>query len=151
MARMHSRKKGKSGSTKPVKEKAPVWIRHETQEVEQLIVKLAKKGESQSRIGIILRDKYGIPDSRKITKKRINTILKENNLKQEIPEDLMNLIKKEIMLLKHTEKNKKDMSAKRGLQLTESKIKRLSKYYKKAGILSEDWKYDREKAKLIVG
>jgi len=151
MARMHSRKKGKSGSVKPVKEKSPAWMRYDMEEIEQLIIKLAKSGESQSKIGIILRDKYGIPNAKKALKKRIKTVLKEYNLSPEIPEDLMNLIKKEITLLKHLEKNKKDNSAKRGLQLTESKIKRLSKYYKKAKVLPEDWKYDKEKAKLMVG
>ena len=49
------------------------------------------------------------------------------------------------------EKNKKDYVAKRGLQLTESKIKRLTKYYKRVGKLPENWKYDREKVKLLVG
>lgn len=148
---MHSRKKGKSGSTKPTKEKSPVWVRYDPEEVEQIILKLAKAGESQSKIGIILRDKYGVPDARKILNKRIKTVLKEKGIASEIPEDMKNLIKKEIILLGHLEKNKKDTSAKRGLQLTESKIKRLSKYYKRAKLLPEDWKYDREKAKLMVG
>lgn len=151
MARMHSRKKGKSGSKKPVDEKSPSWVRYEPEEVEQLIVKLAKAGESQAKIGMVLRDKYGIPDSKKITKKSIKKILEENKITHEIPEDLLNLIKREINLTKHLEKNHKDMSAKRGLQLTESKIKRLSKYYRNSGILPKDWKYDRDKAKLLVG
>jgi small subunit ribosomal protein S15 len=148
---MHSRKKGKSGSTKPAKEKTPSWVRYDPTEIEQLIVKLAKSGESESKIGITLRDKYGIPGTKEILNKRIKTVLNEHQLSKPIPEDLGNLIKKEISLLKHLEKNKKDMSAKRGLQLTESKIKRLSKYYKRAKILPEKWTYEREKAKLIVG
>ena len=53
-------------------------------------------------------------------------------------------------LRKHLEKNKKDYSSKRGLELTESKIRRLVKYYKKRKVLPEDWKYDPEKAKLLV-
>jgi len=39
---------------------------------------------------------------------------------------------------------------KRSLQLTEAKISRLSKYYKKTGKLSKGWKYNPEKAKLLV-
>lgn len=151
MARMHSRNKGVSGSTRPLKEKKATWVTYEPSEVEQLIVKLAKAGESQSKIGIILRDKYGIPDVRKILNKRLKDILEEHKLTHEIPEDLMNLIKREITLIKHLESNKKDLGAKRGLLLTESKIKRLSKYYKKSGVLPKDWKYDREQAKLITG
>lgn len=150
MARMHSRKKGVSGSTKPPKEKKPTWVRYEPSEVEQLVLKLAKGGESESRIGIVLRDKYGIPDVRRILSKRLHAILKEHNVTHEIPEDLMNLIKKETLLIKHLEQNKKDESAKRGLLLTESKIKRLSKYYRKSGVLPKDWTYSREQAKLIT-
>ena len=45
---------------------------------------------------------------------------------------------------------KKDMTAKRGLILTESKIRRLIKYYHNTGRLPLDWKYTREGAKLLV-
>ena len=68
----------------------------------------------------------------------------------EYPEDFISLIRREVNLTKHLEKNRKDQVAKRGIQLTASKIHRLSKYYKKKGILPMNWKYDREKAKLIV-
>ena len=57
----------------------------------------------------------------------------------------------EILISKHLENNKKDVPAKRGLELTESKIHRLSKYYKKIGRIPKDWKYDRSKAKLLIG
>jgi small subunit ribosomal protein S15 len=52
--------------------------------------------------------------------------------------------------MKHRETHKKDQTAKRGLQLTESKIGRLVKYYKKTGQLSEDWTYDKTKAKTFI-
>ena len=42
------------------------------------------------------------------------------------------------------------MTAKRGFQLTESKINRLVKYYKKTNKMPKDWKFDRAKAKLLV-
>lgn len=150
MARMHSRKKGKSGSKKPVKKTKKVWLRYSEKEVEQLIVKLAKQGNSQSSMGIILRDTYGVPDVRRILNKKIGKVLEENKIKSKLPEDLVFLIKKELNILKHMDTNKKDMPAKRGMQLTESKIKRLVKYYKKKGIIDKDWVYDREKAKLLV-
>jgi len=38
----------------------------------------------------------------------------------------------------------------RGLQLTESKINKLVKYYKKSDRLSKDWKYDHKKVKLLA-
>lgn len=150
MARMYSRKKGKSGSKKPLKKTKKVWLRYSDKEVEQLIIKLAKQENTQSKIGIILRDTYGVPDVRNVLNKKIGKILEENKLKSQLPEDLMALIRKELTIVKHMEGNKKDMTAKRGLQLTETKINRLVKYYKKKGILDKDWVYDRQKAKLLV-
>lgn len=147
---MHSRKKGKSGSKKPIKKTKKVWLRYSDKEVEQLIIKLAKQENSQSKIGIILRDTYGVPDVRDILNKKIGKVLEENKLKPTLPDDLMALIKKELNIMKHMETNKKDMPGKRGLQLTESKINRLVKYYKKKGILDKSWVYDRDKAKLLV-
>ena len=64
---------------------------------------------------------------------------------------MLNLIKRRINLTTHRESNKQDMTAKRGFQLTESKINRLVKYYKSTGKLPADWKFDRSKAKLLVG
>lgn len=148
---MHSRKKGKSGSTKPSKMSKPTWLRYKDKEIEQIILKLAKEDKTASQIGIILRDSYGIPDVRIILNKKISQILKENKLNDELPEDLKALIKKELLISKHLELNKRDMAAKRGLQLTESKIHRLSKYYKKVGKLPETWRYSREQAKLLIG
>ena len=147
---MHSRDKGKSGSTKPTDKRTYKWVKYKPKEIEQLITKLAKAGKAPSKIGLILRDQYGIPDIQKITKKKIKDILEQNKLKPELPEDLSALIKKEIILIKHMEKNKHDQPSKRGLKLTESKIRRLTKYYKNKGVLPKDWKYSKEQAKLLV-
>ena len=137
MARKYSGKKGKSGSKKPVKKTKQVWLRYSDKEVEQLIIKLSKQDNTQSKIGTILRDTYGVPDVRRILNKKIGKILEENKLKPKLPEDLVALIKKQLNILKHLESNKKDMPAKRGLQLTENKINKLIKYYKKEGILDK--------------
>jgi len=151
MARMHSRKRGLSGSTKPAKKTVPSWTRYKAKEVELLVVKLSKEGKSTSEIGIILRDTYGIPDVKIITKKSVSKILAEKNLLSELPEDLMAVIRKNVLIRKHMENNKKDMTGKRGLRLADSKIKRLVDYYKKSGKLDKSWKYDPEKLKLIIG
>ena len=151
MARMYSRKKGKSGSTRPETRKKQTWVKYTAKEVEALVVKLAKQEKAPSEIGLILRDSYGIPDVKAITKKKIAKILKDNKLGTELPEDLLNLLKKHIDLTTHRDSNKQDMTAKRGFQLTESKINRLVKYYKKKGRIPKDWKFDRSKAKLLVG
>jgi len=118
--------------------------------LEFLILKLAKEGKSPSQIGMMLRDTYGIPSTRVITKKRITNILKEKKILPEIPEDLMALIKKSVLITKHLKENSKDETAKRGLVLTESKIGRLVKYYKKTGRLNSDWKFETKKGELFV-
>jgi small subunit ribosomal protein S15 len=150
MARMHSRKKGKSGSKKPIKKTKPTWLRYTPKEVEVLIVKLAKEGNTTSTIGVHLRDNYGIPSAQLVTKKSITQILQEKKLIGDVPEDLIALIKSVLALKKHLEENKQDKTAKRGLQLTESKVRRLVKYYKKNGKLAADWKYDPDKIKLMI-
>ena len=142
MARMYSRKHGKSGSKRPVKKVLPVWLRYKPKEVELLIAKLAKEGKNSSEIGIILRDTYGIPDVRLLCKKKLSQILKEKNLAPEIPDDLLALIRKSVIVRKHMEANRKDQTAKRGLTLAESLIKRLTKHYKKTGKLASEWKFD---------
>jgi small subunit ribosomal protein S15 len=149
MARMHSRKKGKSSSKEPL-HKAAQWVEYKPGEVEDLIVKYASQGMQSARIGLILRDQYGIPSVRSITGKTISQILKEKDLYSKLPEDLFNLIKKAVNLSKHLEENKKDYTSYRGLELTESKIRRLARYYRKKGVIPKDWRYDPEQAKLLI-
>jgi len=150
MARMYSRKKGKSGSRKPIKKSKPIWLRYSSKETEQLVIKLARSEKTASEIGVILRDSYGIPSVRVMTKKKITKILEDNKLMRKLPFDLLSLIRKQVDIMKHMDANKKDMTAKRGLLLTESKIRRLVKYYKKVGKLPKDWKYDKKNAKLLL-
>lgn len=151
MARMYSGAHGKSGSKKPVEKKIPTWMEYKSKEIEKLIVKLAKAGKTASEIGVYLRDSYGIPSVRVATNKKITNILSENNLSKEIPEDLMALMRRDMWIRKHMERNKKDMTAKRGLELTDSRIRSLIKYYKVHGKLPQDWKFDPERIKLYVG
>ena len=143
---MYSRKHGKSGSKKPVKKALPVWLRYKPEEVELLIAKLAKEGKNSSEIGIVLRDTYGISDVRILCKKKIFQILEEKKIAPELPDDLMALIRKSVAVRKHLETNHTDETAKRGLILTESSIKRLTKHYKRTGKLSSEWKFDPERA-----
>ena len=140
MARMHSRRKGKSKSIRPVNLEASVPSM-DKDELELLIKKLAKEGKTSAQIGLILRDSYGIPDVPFVLQKRIATFLKEQKLLGEFPEDLQALMKKVFELRKHFESNKQDTTAKRGIQLTDSKINRLVKYYKENNVLAADFKY----------
>ena len=149
MARMHSRDKGRSGSTKPNKE-VPSWVKYKPAEVEKLIIKFRKAGKSSSEIGIILRDMYGINSVKAITGKKLNQIIIGNRLAGELPEDLLNLIKRMVEIKAHLEKNHKDETAKRGLILTNSKIRRLIKYYQRTGRLAPDWKLDYNRLKMYL-
>ena len=150
MARMHSGARGKSRSTKPSDPKKPAWLALSPKEIELLITRYAKEGKSASQIGLHLRDEYGIPDVKLALGKTISQQLADKKLAPEIPDDLMALITKAVLVKKHMEANKGDMTAKRGLQLTESKIKRLADYYRREGRLPADWKYDPERIKLYV-
>ena len=150
MARMHARKKGKSGSTKPTSKEVPKWVKQKPKEVEQLVVELKKKDYPSSKIGLTLRDTHGIPSIQAITGKKVGRIIKENELTNKFPDELMNLMKKSVRLHKHLEKNKHDVHNKRSIQLIESKILRLVKYYRKTNKLPEKWTYSYERAKLLV-
>jgi len=150
MARMHSRKKGKSGSTKPVEKKQPSWLRYKAKEVEVLVQKASKKGLTPSQVGMHLRDVYGIPSVKASTEKSVTSILAEKSMLSPLPEDLSALIKKYVMITKHLEKNKQDQPAKRGLRLTQSKIMRISKYLKNNKKLDASWKFDPKKASLTI-
>ena len=150
MARMHSRKKGKSGSTRPARLEKPVWIELSPEEVENEVVKLARKGHSKSLIGTIMRDSRGVPLVKVVAGKKISQILEENDIKAPLPEELANLVKKALSIRKHLEENHKDLEAKKGLNRNESKIYRLIKYYKKKKKLPLDFKYDPEKIRTLV-
>ena len=150
MARMYSRKKGKHGSKKPSKKGTYSWMSYKPKELELLVIKLAKEGNAPSKIGVVLRDVYGIPDVKAITKKNISDILEKKALLPKIPENMTALLKKVIDIQKHLELNRHDNTGKRGLALTESKIRRLQKYYKRTGRLAQNWNYNPERVKLLV-
>ena len=150
MARMHSGKRGKSSSTRPHRTSPPKWVELSEEEIVDTVVKLGKKGLPPSRIGVVLRDQYGIPSVKLMTGRRVSQILEEQGVKADLPEDMMNLIKKAVELDKHLTENPKDMTAKRGLQLTEAKIIRLARYYIREGRIPADWKYDLKRARLLV-
>jgi len=131
----------REGTLTFIGKRPPSWCKYTPDEVVALIVKLAREGNPPSKIGVILRDQYGIPLVKPIVGKGIVEILKENGLAPKIPEDLENLLKRAARIKAHLEKNKKDKHNKRALQLVESKIHRLSEYYKERGILPPNWEY----------
>ncbi len=148
MARIHARRRGKSGSKRVYRDTPPEWVDLKPEEVERLVLKLYNEGYEPSMIGMILRDVYGVPSVKQVVGKKLVKILKDNNVEIKLPEDLKSLIKKAINLRKHLEVHKKDIHNRRGLQLIEAKIHRLSDYYKEKGVLPKDWKYDPVKLEI---
>ncbi len=141
--------KGRSHQTRPVTKRTPAWCRYTAEEVEALVIRLAKEGHPPSKIGIILRDQHGIPLTKPITGKSVSQILKERELAPSLPEDLENLMRKATRLHVHLDKNKADLGNKRALQIIEAKIYKLARYYKRKGVLPPDWKYEAKAASLI--
>ncbi len=150
MGRIHARRKGRSGSRRPFRTEKPEWVDMTEEEVIGKVISLSKEGYSQSMIGTILRDEYGVPNVKLVTGKSIGKILEENGLAPTIPEDLMALMRKAVKINSHLASHPKDLGNKRGLQLVEAKIRRLVKYYKRVGKLPENWKYSLKEAELLV-
>ena len=71
-------------------------------------------------------------------------------MKPEIPDDLMALMRRAINVNIHMLENKKDMANNRNLQLIESKIRRLVKYYKREEVLPQTWEYSLKNAELLL-
>ncbi|KAG4096251.1 40S ribosomal protein S13-like [Mizuhopecten yessoensis] len=150
MGRMHAPGKGIASSALPYKRTPPSWLKTSSEEVVEQICKLAKKGSTPSQIGVILRDSQGIAQVKAVTGNKILRILKSNGLAPELPEDLYFLIKKAVAVRKHLERNRKDSEAKFRLILIESRIHRLARYYKTAGQLAPNWKYESSTASALV-
>lgn len=147
---MHSKGKGSSGSNKPNSKTPPVWSNDNKEEVEELILTLSKEGNSTAVIGTILRDRYAVPDARLVTGERISQTLTRNNIVPSYPEDMMNLMRRALRLIDHLNSNKKDIHNRRQLELCESKIRRLARYYKGNGNILETWTYKRDQLRLMV-
>ena len=101
-----------------------------------------------SQIGTKLRDQHAIPLVKPIIKKGITQVLAENDLTQDLPEDLNNIVNKAVGLQKHLKVNKGDRRNVRSLELLEAKVHRLSVYYKKIGQIPKNWKYKAVIAQL---
>ena len=143
MARMHTRKRGKGKSTRIYSDSKPDWIEMSKEETEKTIIELKKDGATMSVIGSKLRDQYGIPGTKVVIGRKIGDVLRENNLADPVPEDLMNLIKKYKNVSRHLQLNRNDRSNTRGQSLLMSKILRLVRYYKRRGYLAKEWNLSR--------
>ncbi|ESO97798.1 hypothetical protein LOTGIDRAFT_181799 [Lottia gigantea] len=150
MGRMHNFGKGISKSALPYRRTVPTWLKLSAEDVQEQIYKLAKKGLTPSQIGVILRDSHGVAQVRYVTGNKILRILKSKGLAPDIPEDLYHLIKRAVVIRKHLEKSRKDKNAKFRMILIESRIHRLSRYYKTKRVLPPNWKYESATASALV-
>ena len=150
MARMHARRRGQSCFIRPYRKQAPAWSNMDTKAITKVILDLRKEGASGSKIGLVLRDRYGVPDVKLALGKRIGDVLRENKVASEIPEDLRDLMIKALGLRKHLGENKKDLHNKRQLNLIESKIRRLVRYYRGTKKLQKDFVYKPETTEILL-
>jgi len=141
MARIHVHTHGKSHSTRPTSKAPALWLTQNRDQVSALVVDLGKEGLSPSEIGLRLRDVHGIPLVKPVLGKNVTSVLTENNIKADMPEDLDKLVRKALGLQKHLRVHNSDHRNVRSLELIESKIHRLSKYYKREGKIPKNWKY----------
>lgn len=141
MARIHVHTHGKSHSTRPTSKAPALWLSLNRDQISDLVLQLAKEGLSPSEIGLRLRDAHGIPLLKPVLGKSMSELLTENNIKSEMPEDLDKLVRKALGLQKHLRVHNSDHRNVRSLELVESKIHRLSKYYKREGKIPKTWKY----------
>ncbi|WP_092928814.1 30S ribosomal protein S15 [Natrinema hispanicum] len=134
MARMHTRRRGSSGSDKPSADEPPEWSDVDPEDIESRVVELAEQGYDPSQIGMKLRDEgvtgTPVPDVKLATGKKVTEILEENDATSDIPEDLRNLMERAVRLREHVQANPQDYQNKRALQNTESKVRRLVDYYR---------------------
>ena len=67
------------------------------------------------------------------------------------PEDMMNLMRQAQRIIDHLESgNRKDIHNRRQLELTESRLRRLARYYRDNGKIPEDWTYKRDQLRLMI-
>jgi small subunit ribosomal protein S15 len=150
MARMHSRDKGQSKSRRPTVRSVPEWVTIDKKELAKLITKMAKDKKSAAQIGLELRDAYGVPDVAVLLGETITSYLASQKLTGTYPEDLVSLMRRALALRKHFETNRQDKTARRGIQLTDSKINRLVKYYKESNKLDTKFRYIPSELNLYV-
>lgn len=150
MARLHSKRKGKSKRKRAKRKEKAEFVVVEDEQIKEIVRELYLKGTPPSRIGQILRDEYGVPSFKAQTGEKIMSYLIKENLYKTFPEDLLNLFRKAVGMNEHLKKNKKDISNKVKMRHVESKIKRLLKYYKRVGKVPRNWNYSIERAALLV-
>ena len=150
---MHTRRRGTSGSDRPVADEPPEWSDVDPDRIEERVVELAEEGVSPSEIGMRLRDEgvdgTPVPDVKLATGKKLTEILEEHDAQPDLPQDLEDLLVQAVGLHDHLDENPQDHQNKRALQNVESKIRRLANYYR-GDRIDEDFTYTADYARELV-
>ncbi len=147
---MHTKKKGKSSSRKPLIESASNDSGLSKEQIEELIAGYAKQGMDPALIGEKLKREHKVLYIRKATGMRMLQILQEKKLAGSIPSDMLQLMKKAVNMRSHLASNTRDTHNRIRLGRVESKIWRLAKYYMRSGRLPKGWRYDPKQAELLI-
>jgi ribosomal protein S15P/S13E len=105
------------------------WTKLKPEDIVKKVVELGKTGTPPEKIGLILRDKHGIPKA-KIFGKKVTQILKESGIESNSEHN--NIIKKSDTLKKHLEKNKHDYSAKKSLIKSTGRLNKFKRQLSKS-------------------
>lgn len=153
MARMHTRRRGRSGSNRPAATEPPEWSDVEPEDIETRVLELADAGHPPSQIGLKLRDEgvrgTPVPNVKLATGKKVTEILEQHDAEPQLPEDLRNLLERALRLHEHVQENPNDAQNKRALQNTESKVRRLVEYYRGDAVPAE-FRYSIDEAQRLV-
>ena len=103
--------------------KKPTWLKYTKEEVVAIVKKLAEKDITSEKIGLILRDQYGIPSV------RLYGIKMKEAMEDKFQEPTtLNLDKKLKKIIDHFKKNKQDKKSERALVITKAKLKKRTDY-----------------------
>lgn len=113
--------------TKKQEVEKPVWLKYTEEEVRAIILKLAKKGLTSEKIGLTLRDQYGVPNVN-VYGFKIKEVLEKEGVYEEATNK--NLKEKLDKIIRHYKKNKQDKKSERSLIITKAKLKKRDDYEK---------------------
>ena len=103
----------------------PAWLKMKEPELKKTIAELSER-HSPSKVGMILRDQYGVPTTR-IYGKKLKAYLKELGIEKN--EDLENAEKKVEKIKEHLKNNVTDRKAKHKLQKAQARLNITRNYF----------------------
>lgn len=105
----------------------PIWVKMSETELKKIIAKLSEKHQP-AKVGLILRDQYGIPTT-KLYGKKLSVYLKELNLPTS--KEVENAENKFTRIKEHLKSNITDKKAKHKLQKAQARLNIVKKYFAK--------------------